>query len=300
MNMKTNAFSDTEPILRLTLIVAVIIFFVVNSFAQNSLIKLNSYSEIKLSAYQEKQFSVKAIVGGKERTFLFDTGEGITMISPQVAADLGCKPWGNIVGFRMLGERFDAPRCDDVKFDMAGTVFKVPNTVVYDLAKISGAEAPPVDGAIGLDMFAGRTITLEMFSKRLIIETEKSGKQRTKAGIEVPLRISRSEGGALDVNLGVRTDRGLLWMELDSANAGPTVFVAPAVAALLDLDAETRQPQPVKLDFGSDVTFEGKARVFPNMIIDGNIGMQFLGNRAITLDLKNSRAWVSPATISPS
>lgn len=118
MNMKTNAFSDTEPILRLTLIVAVIIFFVVNSFAQNSLIKLNSYSEIKLSAYQEKQFSVKAIVGGKERTFLFDTGEGITMISPPGAADLGCEPWGNIVGFRMLGERFDAPRCDDVKLEI--------------------------------------------------------------------------------------------------------------------------------------------------------------------------------------
>ncbi|MDQ2747340.1 MAG: retropepsin-like domain-containing protein [Acidobacteriota bacterium] len=298
--MKINAFSDTKLILRLTSMIAVIIFFVINSFAQNSSAKSDSYSEIKLSAYQEKQFSVKAMVGGKERTFLFDTGEGITMISPQVAADLGCEPWGNIVGFRMLGERFDAPRCDDVKFDMAGTVFRVPNTVVYDLAKISGAEAPPIDGAIGLDMFAGRTITLEMFSKRLIIETEKSVKRRTKTGIEVPLRISRSEGGALDVNLGVRTNRGLLWMELDSANAGPTVFVAPAVAALLDLDAKTRQHQSVKLNFGSGVTFEGKARVFPDMIIDGNIGMQFLGNRAITLDLKNSRAWVSPATISSS
>lgn len=200
----------------------------------------------------------------------------------------------------MLGERFDAPRCDDVKFDIASSVFKVPNTIVYDLAKISGADAPSIDGAIGLDMFAGRTITLEMSSKRLIIETEKSVKQRAKAGIEVPLRISRSEGGALDVNLGVRTNRGLLWMELDSANAGPTVFVAPAVAALLNLDAKTRQPQAVKLDFGSGVTFEGKARVFPDMIIDGNIGMQLLGNRVITLDLKNSRAWVSPAIISSS
>lgn len=300
MNKKINAFLDTESIPRLTSVIAVIVFFVINSFAQNSLAKLNNYSEIKLSAYQEKQFSVKAIVAGKERTFLFDTGEGITMISPQVAADLGCEPWGNIVGFRMLGERFDAPRCDAVKFDIASSTFKVPNTIVYDLAKISGADAPPIDGAIGLDMFAGRTITLEMFSKRLIIETDKSAERRMKAGIEVPLRISRSEGGALDVNLGVRTDRGLLWMELDSANAGPTVFVAPAVAALLNLDAKTRQPQAVKLDFGSGLTFEGKARVFPDMIIDGNIGMQFLSNRVITLDLKNSRAWVSSVITSSS
>lgn len=102
MNKKINAFSDTEPISRLTSVIAVIIFFVVNSFAQNSLAKLKSYSEIKLSAYQEKQFSVKAIVGGKERTFLFDTGEGITMISPQVAADLGCEPWGILSDFGCL------------------------------------------------------------------------------------------------------------------------------------------------------------------------------------------------------
>ena len=220
------------------------------------------------------------------------------MISPQLAADLGCEPWGNIAGFRMLGERFDAPRCDDINFKLAGAIFNVPNTIVYDLAKISGDDAPPVDGAIGLDMFDGRTITLEMFAKRLIIETEKSAKRRVKSAAEVPLRISRSEGGALDVNLGVRTNRGLLWMELDSANAGPTVFVAPAVAPLLNLEAKTRQPQAVKLDLGSGIKFEGKARVFPDMIIDGNIGMQFLNKNIITLDLKNSRAWVSSNTVS--
>lgn len=296
MNKKMNIFLDAKPALCLAWIAAAIIFFAVNGAAQSALAGSDKHSVIKLSTYQEKQFSVQVIVGGKVRTFLFDTGEGITMISPQVAADLGCEPWGNIVGFRMLGERVDAPRCDDVKFNLAGSIFQVPNTIVYDLTKISGADAPPVDGAIGLDMFAGRTITLEMPSKRLIIETEKSAKRRAKAGTEIPLRISRSEGGALDVNLGVRTSRGLLWMELDSANTGPTIFVAPAVAGLLNLDAKTRQPQAVKLDLGSGVEFQGKARVFPDMIIDGNIGMQFLIDRNITLDMKNSRAWVSAAT----
>lgn len=273
---KINIFLDNQTILRLTSIVVVVIIFVINGFAQNSAVKSGGSLVIKLDAYQEKQFSVKAFVGGKERTFLFDTGEGITMISPQLAADLGCEPWGNIAGFRMLGERFDAPRCDDVDFKLASATFKVPNTIVYDLAKISGIDAPLVDGAIGLDMFDGRTITLEMSARRLIIETRKFAKRRVKNAAEVPLRISRSEGGALDVNLGVKTNRGLLWMELDSANAGPTVFVAPAVAPLLNLDAKTRQPQPVKLDFGAGVTFDGKARVFPDMIIDGNVGMQFL------------------------
>ena len=292
---KRNVFLDTKLISRMTSIIAVTALTIINILAQDSPAKSNHHSIIKLAAYQEKQFAVQAIVGGKERTFLFDTGEGITMISPQVAADLSCEPWGNIVGFRMLGERFDAPHCDNVNFDFGVSAFRVSNTIVYDLAKISGADAPPVDGAIGLDMFAGRTITLEMSAKRLIIETEKTAECRAKNGNEIPMRISRSEGGSLDVNLGVRTSRGLLWMELDSANAGPTVFVAPAVASLLGLDAKTRQPQTVKLDFGAGVLFEGKARVFPDMIIDGNVGMQFLKDRVITLDLKNSRAWISSA-----
>ena len=173
-----NIILDAKPALRLAWIAAAIIFFAVNVAAQNALAGSDKHSVIKLFTYQEKQFSIQVIVGGKVRTFLFDTGEGITMISPQVAADLGCEPWGNIVGFRMLGERVDAPRCDDVKFNLSNFVFQVPNTIVYDLAKISGADAPPIDGAIGLDMFAGHTITLEMSSKRLIIETEKSAKRR--------------------------------------------------------------------------------------------------------------------------
>lgn len=290
-----NIFLSAKPFLTLALIAAVIVFYAAGNSAQG--ISAKTKSVIELTTYQKKQFSISAVVGGKERTFLFDTGEGITMISPQVAADLNCEPWGNIVGFRMLGERFEAPRCDAVNFNMAGEMFHAPNTVVYDLSKISGDDAPPVDGAIGLDLFAGRTITLELSAKRLILETKKSAARRARAGIEIPMRISRSDGGALDVNLGVRTKRGILWMELDSANAGPTIFVAPAVAPLLNLETTSRQPQLVNLDLGSGVTFQGKARVFPDMIMDGNIGVQFLINRNITLDLKNGRAWVSSSTI---
>lgn len=37
-----------------------------------------------------------------------------------------------------------------------------------------------------------------------------------------------------------------------------------------------------------------RARVFPGMIMDGNIGMQLVRDRVITLDLKNGRAWLAP------
>jgi len=71
---------------------------------------------LKLEPYQAKQFVLTLTVGGSKRRFLFDTGEGVTMISPQVAASIGCKPWGNVTGHRMTGGRLDAPRCDSVTF----------------------------------------------------------------------------------------------------------------------------------------------------------------------------------------
>jgi hypothetical protein len=117
--------------------------------------------------------------------------------------------------------------------------------------------------------------------------------------VEVPIRLSRPEGAGLDVNIGVETPRGRAWMELDSGNAGPTIFVSQAIAPHLGLRADTKEPQPVAARIAPGVTFTGRARVFPGMIMDGNIGMQFMRDRDLTLDLKAGRAWLSKQGISP-
>jgi hypothetical protein len=250
-------------------------------------------SVIPLKLFQGKQYTVEATVAGTRRTFLFDTGEGLTMISPGLAKALKCEPWGNVVAFRMLGERLDTPRCDDVPFELGGQGYVAPTTIVYDLAALDPAMAK-VDGAIGLDLFAQQIITIRFATKQVVIESAASAAQRAREGIEVLIRLSRpSEGAALDVNIGVDTPRGRVWMELDSGNAGPTIFVAPAIAPLLGLRADTREAQPVNLQIAPGVTFTGRARVFPNMIMDGNVGMQFLGEHDLTLDLRQGRAWVS-------
>ena len=247
---------------------------------------------VPLTLYDAKQPTIEAVVAGHRRTFLFDTGEGVTMISPALAKELGCEPWGNISAFRMLGERLDVKRCDEVSFDIGGERRKAASVIVYDLAEIAGKGAPPLDGAVGLDLFAGRMITLQFGTRRLIVETPRSAKRRIRYSVEVPLRLSRPDGLALDVNLGVSTPRGLAWMELDTGNAGPTIFVSQAMAPLLGLDPGTRDPQDVIVHLAK-TTLRTRARVFPNMIIDGNIGMQLARNRDITLDLKNARAWLS-------
>lgn len=247
---------------------------------------------IPLYLFQGKQFTVDATVGGAKRTFLFDTGEGITMISPSVARDNGCLPWGNITGFRMTGERMDVPRCDNVEFDFSGRRYTAPTTMVFDLGKID-PDTAKLDGAIGLDLFAGQTITIQFASRKVVIETAQSAVERVRKGIEVPIRLSRpSEGAALDVNIGVETSRGHAWMELDSGNAGPTIFVSPQIAPLLGLRSDTREPQVITATIAPGVVFAGNARVFPDMIMDGNIGMQFMSKRDLTLDLRAGRAWV--------
>lgn len=248
---------------------------------------------IALDRFQGKQFTVKAKVAGVERTLLFDTGEGVTMISPAMAHDIECQPWGNVTGFRMAGERIDVPRCDNVAIELAGKRYVAPTTIVYDLTKVD-PETAALGGAIGLDLFAGRTITIRFASGEVIVETPASATRREKNATEVPIRLSRpSEGAALDVNVGVDTPHGRAWMELDSGNAGPTIFVSPQIAPLLGLRADTKEAQPVTANIAPGVVFTGQARVFPNMIMDGNIGMQLMGRRDLTLDLKAGRAWIS-------
>jgi hypothetical protein len=249
---------------------------------------------VPLALYQGKQFTVAATLAGRSRTFLFDTGEGVTMISPQLAEALGCRPWGNITGFRMTGARIDTKRCDGVAFGVGAGRYVAPSVMVYDLGEIAGKDEAPLDGAVGLDLFAGRTITLDLPRQRVVVETPASAKRRRRGAMEVPLRLVRGDAGGLDVNLGVRTSRGLAWMELDTGNAGPTIFVSPAMAPLFGLSADTREPQAVTIRLGV-TELKTRARVFPDMIMDGNIGMQLVRDRAITLDLKEGRAWLAAA-----
>ena len=66
---------------------------------------------------------LRASVGGHEAVFLFDTGEGISTVTPAFASQIGCKPWGQTTGFRMSGERLDLRRCDNLRLTLAEKPF---------------------------------------------------------------------------------------------------------------------------------------------------------------------------------
>ncbi|WP_426687476.1 hypothetical protein [Rhodanobacter ginsengiterrae] len=245
----------------------------------------------KLESYR-KTIALHATVHGHDGLFLLDTAGGLSLISPSFAGTIGCKPWGRLSGFRMMGERLDAPRCDHVDFDLDGQKFHAPVTLVFDVAPLLAKDASPVAGSIALDLFAGKTITVDIPGRRLIVESPASLQERIASARELPVLLSREvQGHALAASLGVSTRRGTLWFELDTGNGG-TLLVSRTYAALFGLDPKVAGPQ--QADFPVAAGLRAKGTAFTaDMILDGNLGMPFLRDKVITLDLRSGRLWIS-------
>lgn len=249
---------------------------------------------IKLEPYLGSALAVHAEVNGHEGLFPFDTGEGVSTISPEFARTIGCTPWGRITGFRMTGGRLDFARCDDLHFKTTEVTLTAPIAGVYDIMSLLPNDAPHLDGSLGLDILAGRTITLDESGKTLTLESAASLKARTRDAKEIPIRLVRdAEGIALAVDVAVPTRLGVAWMEMDTGNGG-TLVVAKHLASLFHLDPDKKEPQPVKFEIAGGIPVEGQART-PDLIMDGNIGAQFFREWVLTMNLATGRAWLSPA-----
>lgn len=248
---------------------------------------------IKLEPYLGSALALRAEVHGHPGLFLFDTGGGVTIISPDFAKAVGCTPWGRISGFRMTGERLDFQRCDNLTFDVAGVSMKAPEAGVFDIMNLVPKDAPRLDGSLGLDLFAGRSITFDASGRTLTIESAESLKARVRHAREVPIRLVRdAEGVALTVDVGVPTPKGMAWMELDSGNAGGAYIVAKYLAPMFRLDPGKSSPQPVRFEVAGGIPVEGKALAL-DLIKDGNLGAPFFKQWVLTVDLASGRAWLS-------
>ncbi|MGC2656371.1 MAG: aspartyl protease family protein [Bryobacteraceae bacterium] len=247
---------------------------------------------VPLNPYLGQQSTITASINGVEGMFLFDTGEGLSTITPAFAEKLGCKPWGRVSGFRMSGERLDTPHCDNLQLVTGREHLDLPVAGVLDLMKFFGPGAPVIDGAIGLDALAGRKITINP-RKSLIIETAKSFARRIQSGKELPVRLVRDvEGLALSIDGAVPTASGVAWMELDTGNGGSLV-IGNHIAPLLGMAPDVTKPVPVRFELANGLTVEGNARS-RDLIMDGNIGAQFLNHWQLSIDLEKGRVWFVP------
>lgn len=250
-------------------------------------------AEVVLEPWRTR-WSIRAVIGGVERRLLLDTGAGITLLSPGVLQATGCTPWGRHTGFNMFGKRLDGPHCDDVAVQIAGQSYTAPAVGRVNLAALNPADSL-LDGIAGLDLFDGRAITLDLAHGRLTVESPASLAARIATMRPLPIRIKREvDGLAVAVSAAVPTAQGRLWMELDSGNGG-TVLVSKPVARLVGLDSAAQGAQHADFEVLPGVRVRTESAFTPDMIMDGNLGMPFLRQWLVTLDLRNGRAWIAPA-----
>ncbi|MGB7266410.1 MAG: hypothetical protein WBC92_12915 [Terracidiphilus sp.] len=249
---------------------------------------------IPLTLYHDRIPAFHARVNGHDGFFLFDTGGGISVLSPQFAGFSGCTAWGQVTGFRMSGERMDLKRCDNVTFEVAGAQLEDSTTGIFDIMGLVQEKTPLLDGSLALDLFAGQIVTLDVSGRTLTIETPESFAARKRKATEIPARFVRdAEGAALTMAAGVPTPAGMSWMELDSGNDG--VFaIGNHIAPLFHLQPDSKAAHPISFLLGGSIPVKGTART-ANLIMDGNIGEQFFALWAVTFDLKSGRVWVSPS-----
>lgn len=239
-----------------------------------------------------KTVALRATVAGRDGLFAFDTAGGQSLVTPQFAARAGLKPWGVMTGYQMHGQRLDGPRLDNLDFVIGGRKFTSRASGTFDLMSMYPKDAEPVDGLIALDVFDHKAITIDFPHRTLTIESPASLRERVLGATEVPVMIGReSQGRSLSASLGVPTANGLVWMEIDSGNGG-TILVNRAYAALLGLDPQSKDPQKARFNIANALVASSDMTFASDIIIDGNIGMPFLKDVALTLDIDAGRLWI--------
>jgi hypothetical protein len=240
--------------------------------------------------------TVRVAIGGDTLDFLFDTGGGVTVISPAVAAKVGCTPSGRSVGFRMTGQMLSGPYCHDVALSIGGLALR-DDAGVMDFAQILGPNAPHVDGMISLSTLRGKALTLDLERNQLVIETPATLARRVRDMTPLTARLATGiSGGELGVFVGVPVEKTMLWLEWDSENNART-FLAPHAATLLGVTDSTGRGDvalPLAPTLRPVLAVQKK-----EIIHDGVLSARFLERATWTVDLTTGRMWVGPIAPMP-
>jgi hypothetical protein len=245
---------------------------------------------VELASYQGLLWAVPVSIGPEQSIFLLDTGAGITTVDVALADRLGIVSTARFSGRRMTGEIVEIGLAEGLGVSIGGVAIAHDTIGVFPLVSLLPDDWPPPGGAIGLPTFAGRPVTIDLARRRLEFPDPPGLSARAKASAPLSIRPA-PDGPALDLFVEVRAADRSLWFELDTGNAGPAV-VAQTVAGALGLDPEVQDVQEVRLELVGPGPVVTQAVVKP-IIHDGVLGLGYLADRALTLDLPTSRAWLS-------
>ena len=246
---------------------------------------------VPLSPWAGLLRSVTVTVDGTAHPFIFDTGGGTTMITPEVAASVGCTPYGRTIGFRMSGERVEFEYCDNVALRLGQVALAREPVGVYDLKSILPAGLPRADGVLSLRSFRDRPVTIALGAGRLTLETAGSLAARVRRMRRLTIRIATGPSGAeTTVYVAARVGGRRVWLLLDSGNGDPAL-VAPHVAAMAGLKG-TEGDAVIQIDGVGPVQLPIRPKP---IIYDGVLGAGFIQDWILTFDLASARAWAVPA-----
>lgn len=246
---------------------------------------------IQLSTYAGLLRSMAVTVANAAHRFIFDTGGGETMITPEVASTIGCMPYGRTIGFRAGGEQVAFEDRDDVSLRLGDVAIAHERVGVFDLRSILPAGAPPADGVVSLRSFRLQPVTIDLTEGRITVETANSLVVRTRGMHPLTIRVASGPTGAeTTVYIAARVGGRRVWLLLDSGNGDP-VLMAPHVARMAGL-MDSKGEALIEFDGLGPIRLPIRTR---NMIYDGMLGAAFIQEWIFTLDLGSSRAWAAPA-----
>ena len=265
------------------------------AFVQTAKIGANSQPiEIKLDHDAlGKAPTVKVQIGSKTLPFLFDTGGGVTIITPDVAREIGCAPFGQITGYNAGGTRIDMKRCDDVEMKIGDFSARI-DVGVLEVMTFFGLDTTQIGGFVTLQTFADHAITIDLTGNRLTVENEKSLTERVKDMKPLESRLVTGQSGAERiVFVAANSPRGKIWMNFDTGNFGALQFAPHAQEMLgINFDApnQAKTTKPVKLDLINLGTIEmpGRER---QMIIDAMLNYETISKMTMTIDVRTGKVW---------
>jgi hypothetical protein len=237
--------------------------------------------------------TLEVVINGKARSFYFDSGGGVSAISPALAKEIGCVPFGGQAAYNAGGAKFTIKRCENVMMNIGGYAVKKDVTVFDPMPFFPNAKGL-IEGSIALDAFDNQVITIDLIKNRLRVETEKSFKNRIKDMKPLASRLSREVSGfSLDVFVAANTPKGKIWMLLDTGNTNKMLFTSTAQEILgVNLKSETGEKltKPVKLDLVGLGSVEADSRE-RDMIYEGMLSYEVIEKMLFTIDFQTGRMW---------
>jgi hypothetical protein len=254
--------------------------------------------EVPLRPLPEGGLALSVGISGEPHDLLLDVGAGLTLLTPERAERLGCRPWGRLLLFDATGEQRALERCGELSLSLGPLPLSAP-AAVLDRAP-PALEASGLGGVASLQTLGAHAVTLDLGGHRLVVESRTSLLERVGAMRPVEARIGREAGGvAARLFLAVGTSRGPLWM-LAAGRPGDRVAIAPHALELLGLAPDTAPGSQVEVS----LDLPGLGRLDRPAVVsagpyDGVLDATTLAQLVLSVDLRDGRVWARRASPPP-